>query len=93
MELGTDHIDSQYCSDIEDTRKYKADQYHITPEQVELFLKQCAKSFDKASHIRTSFMATELAKLLNNNNQDHADDLKTFINVSTWEEVILKGEK
>ena len=83
MELGTDHIDSQYYSDIEDTRKYKADQYHITPEQVELFLEK---------H-NCSFIATEFAKLLNNNNQDHADDLKTFINVSTWEEVILKGER
>ena len=80
---------------IEDTRDYKATQYNITPEQVELFLKQCAESFDKASHIygKTSFMATELAKLLNNNNQDHANDLKTFINVATWKEVILKGER
>ena len=104
MELGTDHIDSQYYSDIEDTRKYKADQYHITPEQVELFLEKSAKSYAnsttkgytppsaKLKH-KCSFMATELAKLLNNNNQDHADDLKTFINVSTWEEVILKGER
>ena len=59
------------------------------------YLKQCADSFDKASHIygRTSFMAAELAKLLNNNNQDHANDLKTFINVATWKEVILKGER
>ena len=80
---------------IEDTRDYKATKYNITPEQVELFLKQCADSFDKASHIygRTSFMAAELAKLLNNNNQDHANDLKTFINVATWKEVILKGER
>ena len=79
---------------IEDTRNYKATQYNITPEQVELFLKQCAESFDKASHIygKTSFMATELAKLLNNNNQDHADDLKRYINISTWEEVILNRE-
>jgi len=79
---------------IEDTRDYKATQYNITSEQVELFLKQCAESFDKSSHIygKTSFMATELAKLLNNNNQDHADDLKRYINISTWEEVILNRE-
>jgi hypothetical protein len=76
---------------IEDTRNYKATQYNITPEQVELFLKQCAESFDKSSQ-KTSFMATELAKLLNNNNQDHADDLKRYINISTWEEVILNRE-
>ena len=72
----------------EDTRKYNADQYNITPDQVGLFIEKVAAS----KSMKKDFMICAIAELLNDNKKSDADNLKEFINVLTWEEVI-KGEK